>query len=290
MSFVLPPFSTEQALRDCKESAGSLLLPTVFVASYPKSGTTWMQACVFHILSGGKIPLTHISDFSPFAEVPKTWIDRTKYTETHARLGWHIFNTHLLPCHVPVGDNIKYIYVVRSGKDVAVSFYHHLSNQIGDGGFDDEDGISFNKYLTDWCSGNVIYGSWLRHLEMWTSHTEKYLGNDSILYVRYEDLKNDLPRELQRIATFLRPAHSLSEDRLRALSATCGFEQMKSSKHLYQPVSVAWKPGFDFLRRGEVGDSKTVFGDAENQLFDTMVAQTYPDAIPDWLADLHVLS
>ena len=286
MSFQLPPFVTEQALRDLKESGTQTSLPTVFIASYPKSGTTWLQACTFHILSDGKIPLTHISDFSPFAEVSKTWDEagRLKYTESHTRLGWHIFNTHLLPSHIPVNDNIKYIYVVRSGKDVAVSFFHHLSNQIGDGGGLD---VEFNAYLRDWCSGNVIYGSWLKHLEEWIPHANRHLDGRNILYVRYEDLKRDLPRELQRIATFLRPGFPLGVDRLRELTAICGFEQMKSSHHLYQPVSVAWKPGFNFLRRGEVGDNN--FGEMENAQFNSMVNQTFP-VIPEWLVELDVLS
>jgi hypothetical protein len=284
MSFQLPPFASEEALRACKECAASLLYPTVFVASYPKSGTTWMQAIIFHILSEGKIELTHISDFSPFAELSKTWgIDKARYSQDHAQLGWHLYNTHLRLSDLPSGQNIKYVYVVRSGRDVAVSFFHHLSNQVGDGGLDE--GVTFGEFLTDWKDGKVIYGSWLKHLEEWVSHDEK----NSILYVRYEALKRDLPRELQRIATFLRPGHSLGEERLRELSTICAFEQMKATKHLYQPVSVTWKTGFDFLRRGEVGDSKSLFGEAENAVFDSMVAQTFP-VIPAWLAALDVLS
>jgi hypothetical protein len=92
-----------------------------------------MQACCFHILSDGKIPLEHISLFSPFYEINGTWDNDNiakKYTENHELLGWQIFNTHLLYTMLPNGPKTRFIYVIRNGRDVAVSFFHHLSNQL----------------------------------------------------------------------------------------------------------------------------------------------------------------
>ena len=38
----------------------------IFVASFPKSGTTWMQHIVHTLATNGDSPLDHISDACPF--------------------------------------------------------------------------------------------------------------------------------------------------------------------------------------------------------------------------------
>ena len=122
IGFILPPFTTEGVLKNVKNLDHAH--PTVFIASYPKSGTTWMQAIVFHILS--KHPLEHISNFSPFVETNGTWDAsgqvKNIYRQTQELVGWRAFNTHLLPEMLPESPNFKFIYVIRNGKDVAVSF------------------------------------------------------------------------------------------------------------------------------------------------------------------------
>jgi len=72
---------------------------------------------------------------SPFFEIDKTWaagenpVVEEKYTENHRKIGCRVFNTHLLHEMLPEGRMTFYMYIVRSGKDVVVSFYHHLKHQ-----------------------------------------------------------------------------------------------------------------------------------------------------------------
>ena len=51
------------------------------------------------------------------------------------KIGRRIFNTHLRWDMMPTttdggGEGARYIYMVRDGRDVAVSYYHHLSNMV----------------------------------------------------------------------------------------------------------------------------------------------------------------
>ena len=173
----------ERTLIQCKESAAALppmpLLPItstetlrccanlelrdtdVFICSYPKSGTTWMQNIVVNLLTHGESPAEgeHISAFAPFFEVDRTWNHRTgelsgiyaKASSNNKNLseeptreevgfkdGRRVFNTHLRWDQMPRSNSsgARYIYVVRDGKDVVTSFFHHLSNQADSGGFD----------------------------------------------------------------------------------------------------------------------------------------------------------
>ena len=43
-----------------------------------------------------------------------------------------------------------------------------------------------------------------------------------------------------------------SEEELAALAPTLSFAFMREHKERFEPISVAWKPGFRFLRKGQV--------------------------------------
>ena len=173
---------------DCSDAAP----PILFLASYPKSGTTWLQAIVYHLLALNNAELaaarpdglTHISHYSPFLEVDSTWVHTGHHKDTggkgqgiggghvrediqanHALLGKRVFNTHLLPNMIGSGNTAKYIYVVRNAKDACYSFFHHLSNQ------DDKSGggtyADFNEFAKLWLQGKIAYGRWSTHLKAW---------------------------------------------------------------------------------------------------------------------------
>ena len=166
---------------------------TIFICSYPKSGTTWTQSIVYHILNthlntmysadtaNNNIDIdsiTHISDISPFYEADSTWdlssgLIKEKYTNNHIKFGnIRIFNTHLLLHMLPKGNNYKHIYCYREGKDVVTSFYYHLSNQIGDGGTGDENRTtSFSTFLSLWLNGDIPYGKHTDHLLSYITST-----------------------------------------------------------------------------------------------------------------------
>lgn len=285
--FKLLPFTSIDTLKKCRDLETVTFSKTLFITSYPKSGTTWMQAIVFHILNNGKLPLEHISMFSPFYENDKTWNrsnDRIadQYTENHNLLGWRVFNTHLLRSMLPRGDSVRHIYVYRNGRDVAISFFHHLSNQVGDGGLN----VDVKQFLIDWCNGTLPFGSWINHLQSWL-HDSRCGGTNNMLLMRYEDMINNLSSCILKVSAFLDT--NVTDARLTELTCMLSFESMKACKELYQPISVQWKEGFDFLRRGKVGDSVVHFGDAEEALIENMLSREFPHGIPEWFSSLNVL-
>ncbi len=250
-----------------------------------------MQAIVYNLLSDGDQSFDHISNYSPFYEVSRTWDEESgclspQFTANHSKLRHRVFNTHLRHNMMPQGNDMKSIYVVRGGKDVALSFYCHLSNQ------DDADNYQGNlsDFLKDWLAGKIIFGSWIKHIESWcTAYHADMSSNASskILIVRYEDLITDLPEQMWCIASFLQL--SLTKQRVNELSSFVTFAYMKSHSAQFSPTSVPWKTGFEFIREGKMGGSKDAFSAEDATAFDQMVQKSYPEMIPFWLAELDVL-
>lgn len=294
--------TTSQVLENCKQLEGTTtvddIFPTIFICSYPKSGTTWMQAIVYNIISNGNQQFQHISDFSPFYEITATWDLATnkiqsKYDTMHERYSCRAFNTHLLWEMMPSKVGMKYIYIVRRGKDVALSLYKHLSNQDDINCYQG----TFTEFLQQWCDGQLIYGNWLDHISSWVdrSHANAASADDDdatdrMLIMNYEDLIVDLPSCVLKVVEFLKQSDHLCRDRVTLeLTNYMTFSYMKEHQEQFMPISVPWKEGFSFIRNGIVGDSANYFTDTDHCIFDDMVRRKFPDGIPTWLQELNVL-
>ncbi|KAG8467322.1 hypothetical protein KFE25_000638 [Diacronema lutheri] len=230
----------------------------IFVASFPKSGTTWMQHIVYQLVSAsaGHTGERHISDFAPFLEADRTWgaggaSVAEPAASLHRELGWRAYNTHLLPSMLPAGA-ARVIYVARAPADVCTSQWHHFAHMApDDGGF----GGELAEFVDAWLAGTLAFGAWRPHVEAWLRAA---VTNDRILVVRYEDLVHALPEQVARICAHLGVA--LDEERLRAhVLPRLGFDWMKRHEARFEPRTVRWVDrgvgAFRFLRNGQVGDA-----------------------------------
>ncbi|NWZ34667.1 ST2B1 Sulfotransferase, partial [Brachypodius atriceps] len=151
----------------------------VLIATYPKSGTTWMQEILTLLYSLG--------DARPAKTIPNweraPWLEQIycrgalRDTETPRLLTTHLPARIMAPALQR--SKAKVIYVARNPKDVAVSFYHfhHLAKFL-------PDPSSFDAFLTQFLEGTVHYGSWFDHVKGWLG--QRHLLD--ILYVTYEEL------------------------------------------------------------------------------------------------------
>ena len=173
-----------------------------------------MQAIVAHLLVDG---FAHVSDVTPFYDVAASWegeAPSAALAEKFAATGRRCWNTHLLWSLLPKGDGPKYIYVTRDGRDAVVSFWHHLTNQRGDGGTLDE---PIGSFVDGVIRGTQPYGSWARHIADWSAAFE----DPRVLVVSYEEMKADLPAVVQRVAAHI----GADRTRVEAVAARCTFEQ-----------------------------------------------------------------
>ncbi|XP_064485750.1 sulfotransferase ssu-1-like [Ornithodoros turicata] len=253
----------------------------VFIVTYPKCGTTWMQHIVYYIYSDGE-PRRSREDFSartPFFEVLGA--------EAIANLiRPAAIKTHLPFEYQPYSEQAKYIYVARNPFDCCVSFYNHYKVFPE---YDFADG-TFDKFFEMFLEGNVDFGDYFHHLLSWYPHK-----NDSnVLFLTYEDLKKDVRAGVLKVAEFLGPKYGNKVRRsngiiLDKIVQLTDFESMKKvvnheikevrSLHSEKPIEdlprfaqlmrqacgdVVKKPVTrDFVRKGQVGDWRNYFTDEQ---------------------------
>jgi sulfotransferase family protein len=224
----------------------------VFIVTYPRSGTTWMQMILYQLTSDGDMDFPHIAEYCP-------WFERSLRSARgfETRPSPRIFKSHLSYAKIPKGSG-KYIYVARDGKDVAVSYYHlYRSYNAYEG--------TFAEFFDRFLRGRVDSGSWFDHVRGWWAHRH----DDNVLFLTYEELSRDLESCLRKIAALI--GVELPPERLPGILERCGFGFMKAHEHKFDPaLELLWEQGVQlksFLRQGKVGDGAMALSDEQRARF-----------------------
>ncbi|XP_048373832.1 sulfotransferase 1B1-like [Sphaerodactylus townsendi] len=236
------------------------------IATYPKAGTTWTQEIVDLILAAGdteksqRAPMQVRIPFLEYCTPPPlpSGIDRLVNAPSPRVMKTHL-PFQLLPKSFLEKD-CKIIYVARNAKDTVVSYFFfdqmHLMQP---------DPGPWNGYVTKFMEGNVPWGSWYDHVRC---YWEKK-ANHRILYLFYEDMKEDLVREIRRMTDFLEV--DLPEDIVDKIAHHTSFQIMKDNpmaNYDTVPSTIFDRTKSSFMRKGEVGDWKNYFTVAQNEAFD----------------------
>ena len=220
----------------------------IWVASYPKSGNTWVRSIIsslvytengiFDFPSIKKIDqypqrrfLEHFTqDYNNIHEIKKHWITSQERINLDTKIKF--FKTHHLNCKI---DNYPFtnkectratIYIVRDPRNLIDSISNHFSKSI-------EESKKFlltSKILspgkeTELRGGNVItyLGSWKEHYKFWTR------DNENLLIIKYEDLVKNIHQEIDKIIAFLKNYIDLevSDTKKENIIKSTSFEALK---------------------------------------------------------------
>ncbi len=159
----------------------------IYVATYPRSGTTWMQF-MLHQLARPGVEFEHINAVCPWFE--RSLAIGSLTPEALAELASpRIFKTHLPRQWLPARG--RFVVIVRDPADVAASYYELHCAYLGFEG-------SLDEFLARFVAGRVQYGSWWTHVDGWQRHA----ADAQVHVVRYEALRADPHAELRRVAVF----------------------------------------------------------------------------------------
>ena len=223
----------------------------LFVTTYPKCGTTWMQYIVLLITRRGR-PLSageNVNDVFPhLEEVGKDVVAALPQPR--------LIKTHLPFARTPWSREAKYIYVARNPFDCAVSFYYHTRGFVRH--YDFADG-TFADFFECFVAGEVDFGDYFDHLLSWQPHTDQ----PNVLFETYEAMLAEPRAAIIRVGEFIggRAAEDVRDSRLLdTIVIESSFARMREQQSRW---SSPRPPSLPFVRKGIVGDWRTHFSPAQ---------------------------
>lgn len=248
----------------------------LLISTYPKAGTTWTQEIVDLLLNNGDADVSKRAPIAvriPFLEIFSpppipSGLDLLKDMEPP-----RVIKTHLPFQLVPEGfweNKCKVIYVARNAKDNLVSYYHFDRMNLTQ----PEPG-PWEGYIHKFMKGDLGWGSWYEHVKGYWREREKR----NILYLFYEDMKENPRREILRIMEYLGLA--LSDDVIEHIVQLTSFKVMKDNpmaNYSFIPMPVFDQSISPFMRKGEVGDWANHFTPEQAKVFDEDYARQMKDA------------
>jgi Sulfotransferase domain len=240
----------------------------VWIASYPKSGNTWVRFLVCNLAFGLQDSAAALNRLAPdihelsvAPEPPNAPI----FLKTHFRFA---------PT-VPLSQyTAGALYVVRNPADVMLSNFHY-SRRSGAAGSDQ--GAILQEYVDRYLAVRgdpqwvgVGMGTWEEHVRSWLGTQHAF----PVLAIRYEDLLADPTQGAQRICAFLGLQRTVQE--VEAAVAGASFRRMKEIEEadiLARNLGIFYKPyleqsigtGLRFMRSGTAGEAARVLAPEQRQ-------------------------
>lgn len=214
----------------------------IFVATFPKSGTTLMQMMLYQLTTDGRMDFPHINKVCPWFEIE---LEKNNLEFLKRLPSPRCFKTHLTPDRLPL-ETGRYIFILRDVRDVVVSAYHH-NRLFGVNMTLDQ---TAEKFLN---SNDPSLPSWFAFLESWWTHRKR----PNVLVVSYETMVADLEGTIRQVARFL--GIELREEDMPRILERCSFEFMKRHQEQFDPRLQAVLPDNQgFIRQGKAGSGSAL--------------------------------
>ncbi|MEO8392635.1 MAG: sulfotransferase domain-containing protein [Chloroflexota bacterium] len=269
----------------------------IIVATPFKSGTTWMQTIVLHLIFQDLQP-RGVDEFSPWLD--RRWLPLDEVigrieAQTHRRC----IKSHLPLDALPYFPQVKYIVVGRDARDVFMSLWNHYSNytpgqyervnttpgRVGDPIPPCPQDIRefwqgwINRGWFAWEREGYPFWGTMYHVQTWWNY--RHLPN--ILFVHYNDLLRDLPGEIRRVADYL--SIDVAPDLLASIAHQVTFSSMKENAEQIVPgIERIFKGGAQtFINKGTNGRWRDVLTEDDLKLYAAAVARELTPDCAAWL-------
>lgn len=205
----------------------------VFLASYPRSGNTWMRFLLCEVLTGD-------ADFKDVGFlIPNV--------RRHRKGSPLLPGGRLIKTHEPYRREYKKaIYFIRDPRDVAVSYYE----------FDNPTDRNFDDFLDLFVRGRCnSFGAWQQHVRSWLD--SPLVDSGDLLVIKYEDMRLNIEDTVGKALQFL--GVSAKAGIIRQAIANNSVQRLRAKEeHAFATgVSLAGQPirgGGRYIRNGSSGE------------------------------------
>lgn len=262
----------------------------IVIATYAKSGTSWMQQIVSQLIFQGQTDLP-VSEMSPWVDLrvpPKEVKLPAIAAQTHRRF----FKTHLPVDALVFSEKVKYIYVGRDARDVMWSLHNHHTNANASwydalnntpGRVGPEIGTppeSAAEYFTHWLDneGAPFWPYWENVRSWWELRVQA-----NVKLIHFADLKHDLPDQIVKIAAFL--DIEVTPGTMENILHHCSFDYMKNHAADSVPLGGAfWDGGAKtFIHKGTNGRWRDSLPRTTSERYEQIATAELGEPCANWL-------
>ncbi len=200
----------------------------IFVVTQMRCGTTWMQQIIYQILTKGNGEFDdndhlHLYAISPWIEaLDSVSIENAPLIGLSSR---RLIKTHMPISLCPYTEDSKYVYVARHPISCFRSIVDYFRLTAGPFAPPDSE-------IADWfCSDRMWWLSWPEHIDGWWEFAQK---KRNILFLHFEEMKNDIGDIIHRVSEFL--GETLREDEIQRIIYKTSFEYMKKNEEFFEMV------------------------------------------------------
>ncbi|KAK4484871.1 hypothetical protein RD792_007471 [Penstemon davidsonii] len=231
----------------------------VILASFPKTGTTWLKSLLYSIVnrpSIHRLAMEHPHELVPFLEVQLYASSREPLTITSSSKPRRIFATHIpyqLMAKTFDSSECKVVYVTRNPKDTLISTWHFMNKWEKA----KEEPWSLDEAAEKFCRGVVPCGPYYDHVMGYKKLSIERPNN--VFFLTFEELIYDTKSHVKKLGEFLGcPFGDNEEEQVEEIVRNCSFEVLSNLEVNKSEESPSWfkLPYNSFFRKGKVGDHK----------------------------------
>jgi hypothetical protein len=221
----------------------------IWIASYPKSGNTWVRAIISSLLysKDGNHDFSQLefieqypvkkhfknllNDFYNLDEIKKNWITSQSLINADGKI--RFLKTHHLYCKfgkdvfTNLANTLGVIYIVRDPRNLLSSIKDHWSFEDFESTknrmFDIEASTGMYRKPDNDYSFPVLISSWNNHYNYWKKLKKNYL------LIKYEDLLKNTENEILKIIRYLEKfiKFQISDQKIKNILKTTSFSYLK---------------------------------------------------------------
>ncbi len=206
-------------------------MAVVWIASYPKSGNTWLRFMLASYLTKG--PITSVRSVNSLIPVVGGMVSNRGGLPL-GRRDPLLVKTHALPSASavqPFRENTrKAVYLVRNPRDIILSLIRHSGAPAGSG---QARGMAKNFIShrgMPMLNTKLEFGNWPDNVLAWTQPTavRQYFPEIEVLPVRYEDMRADPVASLHKVLDFLALNGPVLREDVEQAVANTSLEKMRA--------------------------------------------------------------